>query len=291
MEKKVRLNRVIQLLEQGQVAFAPRIVANGNYEEIMAVAESAFDFVILEMEHQGFDFPTLRHSLQYLLNRRRILEGGTLQPTATPLVRIPPNAREMDQWVVKQTLDTGAYGLVVPHLATVEEARAVVAAMRYPRPPAAAEKGDGGPGERGWWPTQAARYWGLAVEEYYRVADLWPLAPEGELFLLGIVEDREGVENLPRMLKEVRGLSAVWAGSGDLSVDMGYGGNTRHPQVEEAVQQILATCLEYKVPCCIIADVSEVEERVRQGFRLISAPVGRSHEALERGRKAAGRSA
>lgn len=289
MEKKVRLNKIIHLLEQGQVAFAPRIVANGNYEEIMAIAESAYDFVILEMEHQGFDFPTLRHSLQYLLNRRRILEGGILQPAVTPLVRIPPNAREMNQWVIKQALDTGVYGLVVPHVATVEQAQAAVAAMRYPRPETAG--GDDVPGARGWWPTQAARYWGLAVEEYYRVADLWPLAPDGELFLLAIVEDREGVENLPQILKEVRGVSAVWAGSGDLSVDMGYGGNTRHPQVEAAVQRILAACLEYNVPCCIIADASEVEERVRQGFRLVSAPVGRSLEALERGRRAAGRSA
>jgi 4-hydroxy-2-oxoheptanedioate aldolase len=34
------------------------------------------------------------------------------------MVRIPPNARERNQWVIKQALDTGVYGLVLPHLST-----------------------------------------------------------------------------------------------------------------------------------------------------------------------------
>jgi 4-hydroxy-2-oxoheptanedioate aldolase len=49
------------------------------------------------------------------------------------MVRIPPNARERNQWVIKQALDTGVYGLVLPHLNTVEDAQAAVAAARYPQ--------------------------------------------------------------------------------------------------------------------------------------------------------------
>src|SRR5215813_2828161 len=59
------------------------------------------------MEHEGFSFTTLRASLQVLLNRKRIAEKGNLQPDVVPMVRIPPNARERDQWVIKQALDTG----------------------------------------------------------------------------------------------------------------------------------------------------------------------------------------
>src|SRR5881394_346170 len=65
------------------------------------------------MEHEGFSFTTLRTSLQVLLNRKRIAEKGNLQPDVVPLVRIPPNARERDQWIIKQALDTGVYGLVL----------------------------------------------------------------------------------------------------------------------------------------------------------------------------------
>ena len=49
-----------------------------------------------------------------LLNRKRIAEKGNLQPDVVPTVRITPNARERNQWVIKQALDIGVYGLVLP---------------------------------------------------------------------------------------------------------------------------------------------------------------------------------
>ena len=52
----------------------------------------------------------------------------------TPFVRIPPNGGETSQWVAKQVLDIGVYGIVWPHVSTVEEARNAVTACRYPRP-------------------------------------------------------------------------------------------------------------------------------------------------------------
>lgn len=286
MADQIRLNKIIGLLEAGQPAFAPSVVANGAYDEIAAIGESPYDFVIIDMEHLDFDFPTLRHSLQYLPSRGRIARSGSIGPDVVPLVRVPPNAGEMNQWVIKQTLDTGAYGIVIPHLSTVDQARAAVAAVRYPR-----EKGDesAGHGMRGWYPRHCSRYWGLSIREYYEVAELWPVSPSGEIFLMPIVEDREGVRNLPRILKEVKGISAIWAGAGDLSVDLGHAGNPAHPEVEAGVQAILAACLENGVPCCTIVDAASVERRLEQGFRLIVANTPRTHEALERGRALPGR--
>ena len=68
------------------------------------MADADYDAVIIEMEHEGFSFTTLRTSLQVLLNRKRIAENGNLQPDVVPMVRIPPNARERNQWVIKQAL-------------------------------------------------------------------------------------------------------------------------------------------------------------------------------------------
>ena len=89
----VRLNKVIELLERGQAVFSCGTVPNGNYDEITALSRSSYDLIVLEMEHLGFDFPTLRHSLQYVVNRKRIAEKGNLQPDLVPLVRIPPYTR------------------------------------------------------------------------------------------------------------------------------------------------------------------------------------------------------
>jgi hypothetical protein len=75
-----RLNKVIELLEQGKVVFDGAVVAPGNVESATAFADLGYDFIIFEMEHEGFDFSNLRLSLQFLLNRKRMAAKATLQP-------------------------------------------------------------------------------------------------------------------------------------------------------------------------------------------------------------------
>ena len=49
-----------------------------------------------------------------MLNRGQIAQlGGTVAPAVTPMVRIPPNGGEKNQWLAKQALDLGAYGVRV----------------------------------------------------------------------------------------------------------------------------------------------------------------------------------
>jgi 4-hydroxy-2-oxoheptanedioate aldolase len=47
---------------------------------------------------------------------------------------------------------------------------------------------------------------------------VWPLDPDGDLLLMGIVEEAEGVRNIRDILKQVKGIGAIWAGPGDLSI-------------------------------------------------------------------------
>jgi len=284
----LRLNKVIELLERGQAVFSCGTVPNGNYDEIMALSRSSYDLIVLEMEHLGFDFPTLRHSLQYVVNRKRIAEKGNLQPDLVPLVRIPPYTREQNEWVIKQTLDAGAYGLVLPHFDSVEGAEAAVRAARYPQVPGVADFLP--EGERGWSSSLAPHYWGLTPQEYYHASDVWPLDPDGNLLLMGIVENVRGVTNLPDILRQVKGVGAIWAGSGDLSVSMGFPGNPSHPDVEAAVLKILAICKEFGVACATVAtQAAPVETRLEQGFKIVMTSPVRSTDALTRGRQAAGR--
>ena len=286
--KSQRLNRVIDRLIRGEPVLSTSTVPNGNFQDFIAIAQSDYDMVMIETEHQGFDFTGLHHSLHYLLDRRRIAEGRSLQAQPTPFVRIPSNAREQNQWVIKQTLDAGAYGLVLPHLDSVEGAMAAVSAARYP---AARGKTPQGPaGVRGWSPFTAPPYWGLGVREYIDRAGVWPLDPEGEILLMGIVESIQGILVLPEVLRQVKGIGAIWAGQGDLSVSMGLRGQLEHPEVEEAVQKILATCKEQGVACATLATPScGVEKRLEQGFEIVIVPVTRSFDQLQRGLRTLGR--
>ena len=86
------------------------------------------------MEHNPYDIRQLRDCMQYMLDRAQILKSGSLAPAVAPIVRIPPNGGEMNQFIAKQVLDIGVYGIVWPHVSTVEEARNAVQACRYPRP-------------------------------------------------------------------------------------------------------------------------------------------------------------
>ena len=283
----VRYSKVIDLLEQNKPVFCSGLVWNGNLDDLAFVTDTDYDMVIIEMEHQGFSFDTLRTSLQYLLSRKKISESGTLQADPVPFVRIPTNFRERNQWVLKQALDTGVYGLVLPHLNTVEDAQAAVVAARYPQVPGATDFEP--EGERGWWYRIAPRYWGLTPAEYYDAADLWPLDPDGNMMLMGIVEEPHGVKNLRDILREVKGIGAIWAGPGDMSVSMGHKGNASHPEVQENLLKILADCKEFGVPCATGATASEVPMRLEQGFRIIITSPEKTTLGLEEGRRIAAR--
>jgi len=281
-----RLNGIIRALEQGQHAlttFTPTDV-----ESAIALATAKYDGVVFEMEHNPYDIRAFRDCLQYLLNRRLIAQSGSLSPAVTPMARVPPNGGEKAQWHAKQVLDLGAYGVIWPHISTVDQAYNAVAACRYPRlkdkplyEPA---------GIRGDGPTAAVRYWGITQQEYYERADVWPLNPKGEIFVILMIEDTEGIKNLRDMLKNVPGIGAVLIGEGDLSQELGYPRQYEHKVVLEAMAEIVRTCRENNV---VVGhphvEAGNAERIIKEGYRfLMCAPV-RSYGHLDKARQLAGR--
>jgi 4-hydroxy-2-oxoheptanedioate aldolase len=281
-----RLNGVIEALEQGKTAFVG--FAPPDIETATALASSNYDGVAFEMEHAPMSVPALRDALQYMLDRRQIVDGGTLAPRVTPLVRIPPNGGEMNQWIAKQVLDIGIFGIIFPHVSSVEEARNAVGACRYPRRPEAPLYDP--PGIRGDAPARAARYWGLSQQDYYARADVWPLAPQGEVLVIIQCEEVRAIENLPRILDEVRGIGVVLIGEGDLSQELGHPRDYEHPVVAEAIDRILKICQDHDVPCGHPhPDAKNIERLIARGYRFLMPGAPRSFGVLDQGRKLAGR--
>lgn len=281
-----RLNGIIRALEQGKPAFtafcAPEVDA------ALAMSVSKYDGIVFEMEHGAYDIRGLRDSMQYMLNRRQLVNGGTLAPQVTPTVRIPPNGGEMSQWQAKQALDLGAYGIIWPHISTVEQARNAVAACRYPRLKTAPRYDP--PGIRGDGPTSAVRYWGLTQQEYYTRADVWPLDPKGEILVTLMIEDLEGIANLADMLKQVPGIGAILIGEGDLSQELGVPRQYEHPSVLEKMAYVVKTCKEHNVPVGHPhVDTKNVERVLAEGYRILMPAPVRSYAGLEKGLQLSGR--
>src|ERR1700675_3733039 len=126
-----RLNGMIAAWEDGRNVFATFLRA--EREAAIEISDAPYEGIIYEMEHNPYDVPSLGDALQYMLSRRAIASPGSLAPQVTPLVRIPANGAEMNQFLAKQVLDRGVYGVLWPHVATVEQAYNAVAACRYAR--------------------------------------------------------------------------------------------------------------------------------------------------------------
>ena len=281
-----RLNGIIRALEAGQPSFT--LFAPCEVETAIELQASKYDGVVFEGEHRGWDIKSLRDSMQYLLNRGQIVTAGSPAPAVTPTARIPANGVEMNQFLAKQALDVGCYGIVFPHISTVAEAYNAVASCRYqrlkdkPLYEPAGIRGDG--------PMQATRYWGISQQEYYARADVWPLAPQGEILVVLQIEDTAGIENLPDILKNVPGIGAVLIGEGDLSQELGYPRQTEHKVVLDAMAQIVATCKQHKVivghPHVTAANAERV---IAEGYRYLMCAAPRNFGALESARKVGGR--
>lgn len=169
--------------------------------EIMA--RSGFDWLVVDMEHGPIGVAEAQSLIQII-----DLAG------CVPLVRVAQNHATP----IKQALDAGAHGVVVPLVNSAAEARAAVSSALYP--PA---------GTRGVGLARAQQY-GMAFEEYRaRAAE--------ETVVVVQIEHIAAVEQLEAII-EVEGVDGFIVGPYDLSGSLGLPGQFDHPRVQEAMQEI-----------------------------------------------------
>lgn len=277
-----RINPYIALVESGKPAFGV-FSSNVSLRAGAGIAGSGLDFVIVDMEHSPFDPTRLESYLVGMTSKEDVLKNGLKVRTA-PFVRVPAAGREQLQFILKQVLDLGPLGVVVPHVDTAEDARAMVQACRFPQlkgVPDYEPQGKRGVGY-GW----AARQWGLSGGEYAQRADLWPLDPKGELVLWVMIESEPAVENI-RAIAAVPGIGGLFIGPSDLAFSLGV--PLGDPAVETAIEKVVAAAKEANVPLGTLCGGSEVERRLAQGFRFLAVGSdggisGSVQEAVKKGR-------
>jgi 2-keto-3-deoxy-L-rhamnonate aldolase RhmA len=157
--------------------------------EIMElVALAGFDFAVIDLEHAPIGLESAYR-----------LIGAAQWRGVVPIVRVPG----VDGGLVQRVLDAGAEGIMVPHVDTVEQARAAVAATRFPPL-----------GGRGVGATSRAGLWGaLPRDEYLRHG-------QRDVVLIAQIESATGVRNAGA-IAAVEGVDALLVGTADLSVSEG----------------------------------------------------------------------
>ena len=199
---------LIARLAAGEPAFG-NVVHSGDLSGARRMGDSTFDFALIDLEHEGFDMPGFGDTMQWLMSRRQMVLQDSVFTAPTPIVRLPHSARDRTTWIASQVLDYGALGIVLPYTEHPEEVEQMVQAMRYPQRAA-----DGAlTGERRVWPKAAVRYWGCRdFDEYFEMADLWPLVDTGQIVLIAMVATPAARKNIDR-IAAVPGLSGVLFGA------------------------------------------------------------------------------
>jgi 4-hydroxy-2-oxoheptanedioate aldolase len=264
----VRINRAIEKLQNGE-SVVGAIMYDFSLYAARQFGSADLDYIILDMEHQALDFERLQTFFLGMTDRAALVKQGNLQVRVPPLVRIPTYGRDLSEFIVKQVLDMGAFGIMYPAIETKEEAELAVQAARYPPNREAPYRGPRGVRGNGNMP--AAWFWGLSRAEYSRKADTWPVNPEGEMLLLLQIETVEGVKNIDQILS-VPGIGVAFVGPNDLAQSLGV--PSGHPDHEAAIQTALKACKTHNVPCAITVTAGDVAKRLNEGFRMVALPSG-----------------
>jgi len=202
-------NEVKEKLARGELV-ASMIVRLVSGVEIVRIAKSAgFDSLYIDLEHSSF---TIHSAAQISL---MALEAGI-----PAFVRVPANTPEY----ISRVLDAGALGVIAPGVSSAAEARAVVAAAKYPPL-----------GGRGVAP-------GLPHFGYRALpaAETLPAMNHATMVIVQL-ESAAALAALEEIVA-VDGVDLVLIGSNDLLADFGLAGQYDHPKLREAYERTIAAC-------------------------------------------------
>lgn len=230
----MRPNRVKQLLSEGKPAF-------GSFLNIPSIASAeimaniGWDWLVVDTEHSAIDLHTM-HDMFVAISTT----------DTVPMCRV----RDNDPSVIKQALDCGAYGVVVPMVNSPEEAERAVKACKY------APEGNRSAGPGRW------RFYGGA--DYQKHAN-------DEIMVAIQIEHIDAVRRVDEILS-VPGIDLVHMGPGDLAWSMGLGKGLgeKDPAHAEAVAIVVASAKKHNIPIGTAArSVADVPLLLKQGFTFM----------------------
>lgn len=206
-------------------------VKTAAYQSIEILALAGLDCVVIDAEHAPFSPGDLD---------RMILAGraGGL-PVLVRVAGLEPGP-------IAACLDMGATGIVVPHVRSVADAQAAVAAAKYA-------------GARGFSPSPRAGGYGTHGAAAYLAA------ADGETSVWCQIEDEEALAHLDA-IAAVPGVDCLFVGRADLSLSLGVE-STADPKVAEAVRAVGRACQAAGIAAGLfVPGTAEIPERSAEGY-------------------------
>jgi 4-hydroxy-2-oxoheptanedioate aldolase len=204
----MRQSIVKRKLGGGEPVFVVKTVfCTPDIVEMMGIF--GFDVVWICNEHLGIDPSAMRAMLC-------AARAGNIDT----VVRTGPHSE--DDYI--RYLEMGATGLMIPHVQTADEARAIVSAIKF-QPV----------GRRGFDGVSAdAAFGATPMMDYMRAAN-------EQTFVVVQIEDVAAIYQIEEIAR-VEGVDVVFVGPADLSIDMGIPGQIRDPRILEVIQRVARAC-------------------------------------------------
>lgn len=199
---KLRAGKVTRICCTGSpIAFFPAIAAHFHYDGIW-----------LDAEHRVWD----PREAETMLGRHHAADIDCVWRAVT---------KEKNS--LYRLLEDGASGLMIPHVATADEARALVTAMKFPP---LGDRGFCGGG-------RDADYWIGKPADYTDAANR-------ETFLVVQIETPQALESVDA-IAAVPGVDVLFLGPGDMSLRLGCAPAVNDPVMLDVQKKIAAACKKH----------------------------------------------
>lgn len=206
------INPAKHQLSQGTLAVGIGVRGVRGVEVARIMRTAGFDFLFIDLEHGATSVETAFQ-----------ISVAALDAGIAPLVRVP----HADWALGARCLDAGALGIVVPHIDSVEDARAMVHAFRFP--PLGHRSIAGGYPQFGFAPAPAG--------------DVITQLNEATL-LVAMIETPRAVEHADQ-IAAVAGIDVLLMGTNDLCLEMGIPGQLDHERVVAAIDTVVGACRKH----------------------------------------------
>ena len=233
-------NPLLRRLKAGELAIGIGVRIFRTVEVARAMLGAGYDWLFIDLEHGTLPLDTAMQ-----------ISVAALGAGIAPLVRVPAG----DFATATRALDGGAQGIVVPHVDTPEQAREVVARLKYP--PLGHRSVGGNGAVLGFRPDLLAQSTQALNEATLTVV---------------MLETPAAIANADA-IAAVPGIDLLLVGTNDLCTEMGIPGAFGDARVTEAYERVLAACARHhKWPGMAgVSDMAVLCRQIRAGIRFVLA--------------------
>jgi len=206
-------NPARERLERGELSIGLGIRLGRSVDIAKILKTSGYDWVFLDLEHSPMS-----------LDAASQISVAALDTGISPIVRVPA----MQMAMATRALDGGALGIIMPHVDTAAEARAIVDHLKYP-------------------PVGHRSVSGAQPQFDYRAMKVSELttALNAATLTICMVETPKAIANVDA-IAGVPGVDVVLVGTNDLAAEMGIPGDFANPKIAAAYKKIVAACKKHK---------------------------------------------